>query len=145
MILKKWYLSQIWTHPQFIAHSASLLLTLLWKTTTQVWILSHIFSFSLITQVNLEMERTESQLILKLSLDAVTVRLGILANLWSQNISSHFFCLCTNGRKRNNSSIFHISYFLPNKWFNKCTQVVYVKCIASCFQGNKTNQKLEDL
>ena len=37
-------------------------------------------SFSLLIQLNLGIERTESHLMLKLSMDTVAVRLGILAN-----------------------------------------------------------------
>ena len=46
-----------------------------------MWIPSPIYHFSLLTEVNLGMERAQSHLMLKLSLDTLAVRLEILANL----------------------------------------------------------------
>lgn len=62
-----------------VTHSMPLLLTLSGKALAQIWILSHVHNFSLLIQVNVGMERAESQLMLRLTLDTVPVRLGILA------------------------------------------------------------------
>lgn len=128
------FLLKIWTHTSSLSlHRISWLLTLHQKALAQVWVLSHIYHFSLLIQVGLGIEKTESRLMLKLSFNTVAVRLGILANpcpsVFGAKISVLISCVFSQiGRMKTiHKSFPSVVFFLING--SKCIQVGFLKFV----------------